>query len=93
VSHRNLGPYGLDLSVDDSTRVPGRVTPLMPGDLLCRTIGEPRWAIVPETASSMKLGADTSVHVLRPRNTNAERLVASTDVVCEFGVDVRGVVT
>jgi len=41
----------------------------------------------------MKLGADTSVHVLRPRNTNAELLVASTDVVCEFGVDVRGVVT
>jgi type I restriction enzyme M protein len=80
ITHKNLTDTGINLDVDESGRDSHRkrigVVPLEEGDILCRTIGAPRWVLVTSGDLSRPLAADQSVHVVRPKEMDSATLVA-----------------
>ncbi|KRD40266.1 hypothetical protein ASE27_04800 [Oerskovia sp. Root918] len=76
VNHRSIRLSGLEIDPLAAERAVGRVTPLREGDIICRTIGEPRFMAIGPILDSQPLAADKSLHVIRPEKVAPDVLLA-----------------
>jgi type I restriction enzyme M protein len=75
VGHKCLGDSGFEAGLAADNPLSGKVTPLEPGDILCRTIGEPRFTVV-RGSTAAPLAADGTVHVLRLKEARPDIVLA-----------------